>query len=108
MLNKVKQFLRIDADMTDDDTTLSILIQSAIQDLESSTNKSFDEDNELMITYIMLQTKLLYEMDSNPALLRAINSIGNQIKVSTDFDERITTPIFPAPPIPPLSGGGSV
>lgn len=87
MLSKIKQFLRIDADMTGDDSTLEILMNAAIKDMESGTNKAFDEKNELMLTYIMLYTKLLYEQNSNPALMRAIDSLGNQIKLSTDFPD---------------------
>ena len=44
----------------------------------------------MMVTYIMLQTKLTYEQDSSTALLRAITSMGNQIKVSSDFAIRET------------------
>lgn len=79
--------MRIDADMTGDDSTLEILMNAAIKDMESGTNKAFDEKNELMLTYIMLYTKLLYEQNSNPALMRAIDSLGNQIKLSTDFPD---------------------
>ena len=90
MLDKVKKFLRIDPSMTDDDETLEIIIKGAIQELESSTGKCWNPDSEMMVTYIMLQTKLTYEQDSSTALLKAITSMGNQIKVSSDFAIRET------------------
>lgn len=86
-LSEVKAYLRIDEDLTEDDTTLLVLMNAAKEHLESETGKKFDESSALMKTFVNLYVKQLYECNENKALENALFSIARQIQISTDFEE---------------------
>ena len=48
-LETVKNYLRIDSDLTEDDILLNELINASHTYIENSTNKKFDCNNELML-----------------------------------------------------------
>lgn len=85
-LSEVKKYLRIDEDITEDDSTLTSLMSAGKIYLESATGKKYDDSNTLMNTYVKLFIKDVFEGENNAALAKAKDSILSQIKISQDFE----------------------
>lgn len=78
-LNTCKNYLRIDADLTDDDYLLNELISASHTYIENSTNKKFDCNNEIML---MLSKLLVAHWYTNRNILSKSTTIENPYSVT--------------------------
>ena len=81
-LETVKNYLRIDSDLTEDDILLNELINASHTYIENSTNKKFDCNNELML---MLSKLLVAHWYTN----RNILSKSTTIEKSNPFNKLV-------------------
>lgn len=96
----LKVFLRIDADMQDDDVLIASLGSAAISYLEQTTGKRFQPDAELMA---LAQKQLVlhwYENRSTFSTKTNLNELPNHLQT-------IIAHIALAGVYAPLSGGGT-
>lgn len=84
-LTDVKNYLHVDADITEDDVVLKSFMVAGQKYLESATGKVYDDTNDLMNVYVKLYVKQLYETRGDAVIQKALDSILRQIKVSSDF-----------------------
>lgn len=79
-LETVKNYLRIDSDLTEDDILLNELINASHTYIENSTNKKFDCNNELML---MLSKLLVAHWYTNRNILSKSTTTENPYSVTT-------------------------
>lgn len=79
-LKDLKEFLRIDADLTDDDTLLASLSSAAVSYLEQTTGKKFQDDSALMTLAVKQLVLLWYENRTSYTTKTAVNLLPNHLQ----------------------------
>ena len=90
MLDDVKNYLRIDADNSDDDELLGGLIQAAQDYISNSTGKKYDETNKLMQLCVKLLVSHWYTDRSSYGQYvseynHSISALLNHIELSSAY-----------------------
>ena len=91
-LETVKNYLRIDSDLTEDDILLNELINASHTYIENSTNKKFDCNNELML---MLSKLLVAHWYTNRNILSksttenpySVTALLRHIAISSKYEK---------------------
>ena len=99
-LTDLKLYLRVDADITDDDTLIESLGAAAVSYLEQTTGKAFNDDSEL---FCLAEKQLVlhwYENRSAFTTKTNVNELPNHLQA-------IITHIALAAKYPSLEDGGS-
>ena len=76
----MKEFLRIDADLTDDDALLASLSSAAGSYLEQTTGKKFQDDSALMTLAVKQLVLLWYENRTSYTTKTAVNLLPNHLQ----------------------------
>ncbi|WP_251441436.1 head-tail connector protein [Veillonella intestinalis] len=91
-LSEVKNYLRIDYDLVDEDKQVELLINAAIGYIESTTGKKYVEDSEIMDTLLLLLVSHWYSnrnmANKSTAILEfphTITSLIHTIKYNTSY-----------------------
>ncbi len=89
-LEEIKQYLRIEADYTDEDSLLLSLIETGIESLENHTGKTFSSDSELAKLYIKMYVADNFENrginESNSEKVRfALDNIVAQLSLCSRY-----------------------
>lgn len=79
-LKDLKEFLRIDADLTDDDALLASLSSAAVSYLEQTTGKKFHDDSALMTLAVKQLVLLWYENRTSYTTKTAVNLLPNHLQ----------------------------
>lgn len=79
-LKDLKDFLRIDADLTDDDALLASLSSAAVSYLEQTTGKKFQDDSALMTLAVKQLVLLWYENRTSYTTKTAVNLLPNHLQ----------------------------
>ena len=79
-LKDLKDFLRIDADLTDDDTLITSLGSAAISYLEQTTGKKFQADSALMALAVKQLVLLWYENRTSYTTKTNVNELPNHLQ----------------------------
>lgn len=79
-LKDLKDFLRIDADLTDDDELIMSLGSAAISYLEQTTGKKFQEDSALMVLAAKQLVLLWYENRTSYTTKTSVNELPNHLQ----------------------------
>jgi uncharacterized phage protein (predicted DNA packaging) len=79
-LQDLKEFLRIDADLTDDDALITSLGSAAISYLEQTTGKRFQTDSALMVLAVKQLVLLWYENRTSYTTKTAVNALPNHLQ----------------------------
>ena len=79
-LKDLKEFLRIDADLTDDDALLASLSFAAVSYLEQTTGKKFQDDSALMTLAVKQLVLLWYENRTSYTTKTAVNLLPNHLQ----------------------------
>lgn len=79
-LEDLKAFLRIDADLTDDDALLTFLGSAAVSYLEQTTGKKYQDDSELMALAVKQLVLLWYENRTSYTTKTAVTALPNHLQ----------------------------
>lgn len=79
-LKDLKDFLRIDADLKDDDELIVSLGSAAISYLEQTTGKKFQEDSALMVLAVKQLVLLWYENRTSYTTKTNLNELPNHLQ----------------------------
>lgn len=79
-LADLKEFMRIDADLTEDDGLISSLGSAAIAYLEQTTGKKFYADSELMCLAVKQLVLLWYENRTSYTTKTNVNELPNHLQ----------------------------
>lgn len=79
-LEDLKEFLRIDADLTDDDALLTSLGSAAVSYLEQTTGKKYQDDSALMALAVKQLVLLWYENRTSYTTKTAVNLLPNHLQ----------------------------
>lgn len=79
-LTDLKNYLRIDDDLTDDDALLKSLSSAAISYLEQTTGKKFNASAELMVLAVKQLVLLWYENRTSYTTKTAVNELPNHLQ----------------------------
>lgn len=79
-LKDLKDFLRIDADLKDDDELIVSLGSAAISYLEQTTGKKFQEDSALMVLAVKQLVLLWYENRTSYTTKTNFNELPNHLQ----------------------------
>lgn len=79
-LSDLKNYLRIDADLTDDDDLITSLGSAAISYLEQTTGKKFNSDSALMVLAVKQLVLLWYENRTSYTTKTAVNLLPNHMQ----------------------------
>jgi uncharacterized phage protein (predicted DNA packaging) len=95
MLDDVKNYLRIDADNTDDDEMLSGLIEAAKIYIANSTGKVYDDKNHLMRLCVKLLVSHWYTNRSTTGQYtgeynHSISALMNHIELCGGYADNVT------------------
>lgn len=78
-LSDLKEYLRIDADITEDDALITSLGEAAISYLEQTTGKAYNDDSKLMRMAVCQLVLLWYENRTPFTTKTNINDIPNSL-----------------------------
>ena len=79
-LSDLKNYLRIDADLTDDDDLITLLGSAAISYLEQTTGKKFNSDSALMVLAVKQLVLLWYENRTSYTTKTSVNELPNHLQ----------------------------
>lgn len=79
-LQELKEFLRIDADLTDDDALITSLGSAAISYLEQTTGKKYRDDAALMVLAVKQLVLLWYENRTSYTTKTSVNELPNHLQ----------------------------
>ena len=79
MLADLKEYLKIDQDITDDDSLISSLADAAISYLEQTTGKAYNDDSSLMHMAVCQLVLLWYENRTPFTTKTNVNDIPNSL-----------------------------
>lgn len=78
-LTDLKEYLRIDADITEDDALIASLGEAAVSYLEQTTGKAYNDDSALMRMAVCQLVLLWYENRTPYTTKTNINEIPNSL-----------------------------
>lgn len=78
-LEDLKEYLRIDADITDDDVLIASLGEAAVSYLEQTTGKAYNDDSALMRMAVCQLVLLWYENRTPFTTKTNINDLPNSL-----------------------------